>query len=137
MSEDKRCIGGLVGKSTGGKIINCHVSGKIAVSGKDGSSAIGGLVGEAIDTDIINSSADVTIENLDEGLFLELKELLQENVKDKIERKNLLRLVDKMKKLQNKPIEFGKVYDKFISAAAKHITIIDHLLLLIEKFVSQ
>lgn len=58
----KGAIGGLVGRSVGGKIVDCHANGKIIINGKPNDVNVGGLVGQSENTEIVNSSADVKVE---------------------------------------------------------------------------
>ena len=58
----KGAIGGLVGRSDGGKIENCYAEGKIIINGNPEDVDIGGLVGQSENTEILDSSADVKIE---------------------------------------------------------------------------
>ena len=65
MSKERKnqepSIGGLVGRSKGGKIENCHSEGKITINGKPKDINVGGLVGQSENTEIINSSSKVKI----------------------------------------------------------------------------
>jgi hypothetical protein len=60
--KHKQTVGGLVGRSVGGRIENCHVKGKITINGNPDNCNVGGLVGSSEDTKILNSSADVKVE---------------------------------------------------------------------------
>ncbi len=58
----KGAVGGLVGRSIGGKIVDCHADGNIIIKGKPKDANVGGLVGQSENTEIVNSSADVKVE---------------------------------------------------------------------------
>jgi membrane-bound ClpP family serine protease len=58
----KSAMGLLIGRSTGGKVINCHASGKITIHGKPEDVDAGSLIGQSENTEVVGSSADAEIE---------------------------------------------------------------------------
>lgn len=62
----KSAVGGLVGRSIGGHIENCHFKGEITIHGNPEDVDVGGLVGRTEKTEIVNSSADAKVEFADE-----------------------------------------------------------------------
>jgi len=60
--RDKSAIGLLIGRSVGGKIINCHASGKITAHGKPEGVDVGSLIGQLENTEVKDSSAEAEIE---------------------------------------------------------------------------
>ena len=131
-NNKEKCIGGLVGKSIGGKIENCHASGKIIINGVEQDINAGGLVGKVENTEIINSSSDVQI--IENGKFEEFKELISRNINDGIKRKELLDLVEQMKD-KKRSKDYVKIYTNFISVLADHITIFSPFIPFLTQFI--
>ena len=67
-------VGGLVGRSVGGRIENSSFKGKITVNGDSKDVDVGGLVGQSQDTEIVNSGADAEIERASERHLTEPKD---------------------------------------------------------------
>ena len=63
--KPKSAVGGLVGRSIGGHIKNCHFKGEIKINGNPEDIDVGGLVGQIKNTEIVNSSADAKIKFTD------------------------------------------------------------------------
>ena len=59
---NKRAIGGLIGASKGGRVINSYFKGKITIHGKPEDVDAGSLIGRSEDTEVVNSSANAEIE---------------------------------------------------------------------------
>lgn len=66
LKKTKSAVGGLVGRSVGGRIENCHFEGEITIRGNPEGLDVGGLVGQQEETKIVNSSADAKIKFADE-----------------------------------------------------------------------
>lgn len=122
-SKKSICIGGLVGKSVGGRIENCHVSGKIIIDGVETDINAGGLVGHAENTEITNSTSDVDIQIVENRKFEELKELIVQNLSDKNEINELIALIEVMRN-KKRTKNYLSAYINFISVMADHITLI-------------
>ncbi len=63
--KSKSAVGGLVGRSIGGRIKDSHFKGEIKINGNPEDIDIGGLVGQSENTEIMNSSADAEIKFAD------------------------------------------------------------------------
>ena len=63
--KPKSAMGGLVGRSSGGRIENSHFEGKITINGNREDVDVGGLVGQSENTEIVGSSADAKVEFTD------------------------------------------------------------------------
>ncbi len=61
-SKTKSAIGGLIGKSSGGRVSNSYYKGKIIIRGKSQEVDVGGLIGQSENTEVVDSSADAEIE---------------------------------------------------------------------------
>jgi hypothetical protein len=134
-NETKRnSIGLLVGTSKGGKIENCHASGKIKISGKEKNSNIGGIVGYAENTQIKDCYSEVTIEEVDEIKFEEIKNIIKKQVKDEKIMESLLRQVEELKDAINKK-SYTTKYKKFISTASQYMSIISPFVPFLTKFI--
>lgn len=60
--QSKFVVGGLIGMSSGVKVIDSHFKGKIVIGGKPEDMNVGGLIGQAENTEVVDSSADGEIE---------------------------------------------------------------------------
>lgn len=133
-NKKENCIGGLVGKSIGGKIENCHASGKIIINGVETNLTVGGLVGEAENTEIINSTNDVDIQIMENKKFDELKEIMVQNITDENKLKELIDLVEEMK-YKKRTKKYLKVYTNFISVIADYVTLISPFIPFLTQFI--
>lgn len=61
-TQSKLVVGGLIGKSSGGKVSNSHFRGKIIIQGEPEEIDAGGLIGQSENTEVVDSSADAEIE---------------------------------------------------------------------------
>jgi hypothetical protein len=123
MKKEKRNIGLLVGKSEGGRIENCHATGKIIIDEVESDINAGGLVGHAVNTEIINSTSDVEVQYSEDKIFNELKELIKKKLKNDLKLYEILGLVDSMNS-KKRTKDFLEHYTNFISLMANHMTLI-------------
>ena len=63
--KSKSAVGGLVGRSIGGHMENCHFEGEITIHGNPEDVDVGGLVGQSENTEIVSSSANAKVEFVD------------------------------------------------------------------------
>ena len=64
--KPRPAVGGLVGRSKGGRIEGCHAKVEIRINGKPADVDVGALVGQSENTEIVNSSAEAKLELADE-----------------------------------------------------------------------
>ncbi len=122
-SKKTAYIGGLIGKSVGGRTENCHASGKIIIDGVETDINAGGLIGNAENTEIINSTSDVDIQIGENRKFEELKKLIVQNLSDKSKINELIALVEEMKN-KKRTKNYLSAYTNFVSIMADHITLV-------------
>lgn len=122
-NKKKPSIGGLVGHSEGGRIENCHFEGTIKIEGDAKSVNVGGLVGSSKDTIIVDSTSKANIQISDDERFEKLKKEIEDKIEDKEKVQILLNQTSEMQKTK-KTKSFLQNYQKFISTAADHMTVI-------------
>ncbi|PIC69059.1 hypothetical protein CSV67_05965 [Sporosarcina sp. P2] len=119
--KDFVSIGGLVGKMSGGKIVNCRVEGKIIYDGAV--SNVAGLVGSMENGEIENSSSNMEIINVADfrKLFEDLRTACGQIEINK--RCILLSGIDEMEESLGKAT-FKNKYRAFVESAADHMTLL-------------
>ncbi|MFH7321442.1 hypothetical protein ACHHRT_12650 [Desulfurivibrio sp. D14AmB] len=133
----RAAIGGIVGSSFGGKIVNCHSSCKIIVRGEVGSADVGGIAGRTRGTEVAGCTSESEIVYLPPTKVLnDVKQTVSRQVANSEVVAELHRQIDLMN--ESKDIgSFRNSYNRFVESAAKHVAVLKPIVDMLKQWADQ